>query len=188
MDQELRSAYEDLLSAVSKMHYLSHLTRHLVEGVTPVEMRVLVVVLFSTEREEEVRPSLLSSSLGTTKSALSQVLRSLEDKGLISRKRSERDSRAVVVELTEKGQDHLEQIHDECDREMSELVDYIGLDDLRYLKRTVDRITDFYRDKADGQGRTSEEISGDSLMSMPPMALYRKVKSSMKDGDGHPCA
>lgn len=188
MDQELRSAYEDLLSAVSKMHYLSHLTRHLVEGVTPVEMRVLVVVLFSTEREEEVRPSLLSSSLGTTKSALSQVLRSLEEKGLISRRRSERDSRAVTVELTERGRATLEEIRDECDREMTELVDYIGLDDLRYLKRTVDRITDFYRDKADGQGRVPEEIPEESLMSMPPMALYQKVKGSIKDGDGHPCA
>lgn len=188
MDQELRSAYEDLLSAVSKMYYLGHLTRHLVEGITPVEMRVIFVVLFSTEREEEVRPSLLSSSLGTTKSALSQVLRSLEEKGLISRRRSERDSRAVTVELTEKGRAAIERIHDECDREMAELVDYIGIDDLRYLKRTVDRIAEFYRNKADGQGRTSEEVTGESLMSMPPMDLYRKVSGSSKDGDGHSCA
>ena len=188
MDQELRGAYEDLLSAISKMHYLSRLTRHLVKGVTPVEMRVLVFVMFSTERGEEVRPSLLSSHLGTTKSALSQVLRSLEEKALITRNRSEKDSRAVVVELTPKGRESLVAIRSECDKGMSELVSYIGIEDLRYLKQTGDRITDFYRGKADERGLEPKDVPEDALLPIPPIPLCggteqrRSITGSHRDG------
>lgn len=189
MDQELQNAFEDLLTAVSKMHYLSHLTRPSVTGVTPVEMRVLADVFFSTQREEEVRPGLLASRLGSTKSALSQVLRSLEDKGLITRSRSEKDSRAVVVKLTKEGSASLEAIHSDVAREMSELVSCIGIDDLRFLKETVDRIADFYQKRASEQGKLPDEIPAEPPLSVRGFGLCGRGDATVvTGGDESPCA
>ncbi|MDO5334907.1 MAG: MarR family winged helix-turn-helix transcriptional regulator [Coriobacteriia bacterium] len=170
MDKDLREAYEDLLGAVNKMRTIGHASRYLVEGVTPVEMRALVVILFSRRDEDEVRPSLVAHRLGTTKSALSQILRSLEEKGFIERRRSEKDSRAVVLELTSKGESSLMKLRESCDSEMMALVSHIGLDDLRHLKLTVDKIVEFYESLGESPvGSKSAHLEGEPLPH-PPFA------------------
>ncbi|MDO4854590.1 MAG: MarR family winged helix-turn-helix transcriptional regulator [Coriobacteriia bacterium] len=143
MNQELQSAFEDLLGSVVKMRNLNHFNSFAIEGLTPVEMRVLVCIYLAWGRSEEVRPGMVASELCMTKSALSQVLRPLEEKGYIERRRSERDSRAVVLAVSDLADARIKSMRGKLDQEMSELIAFIGLDDLRHLKKTVDKIVAF---------------------------------------------
>lgn len=163
MNQELQSAYEDLLGSVVKMRNLNHFSRFAIEGLTPVEMRVLACIYLTGGRSEEVRPGMVASELCMTKSALSQVLRSLEEKGYIERRRSEKDSRAVVLAVSDLASTRIKAMRGKLDQEMSELIAFIGLDDLRHLKSTVDKIVAFkeMREK-DLQGASSELFGSDS--------------------------
>ncbi len=159
MNHELQSAYEDLLGSVAKMRNLNHFSRFAIEGLTPVEMRVLVCIYLAWGRSEEVRPGMVASELCMTKSALSQVLRSLEEKGYIERRRSERDSRAVVLAVSDLADARIKSLRGKFDQEMSELIAFIGLDDLRHLKSTVDKIVAFKEmcEKEPGEALPSAE-------------------------------
>lgn len=69
-------------------------------------------------------PGALASFLGTTKGTVSQTLTTLEEKGLVTRVRSETDRRCVDLVLTEAGQALMTQ------------------DPLRELEQTVDRLNE----------------------------------------------
>lgn len=58
----------------------------------------------------ESRPSRLARSIGISPQAMSQVLRDLEDSGLISVTGDDADGRARIVRLTAAGEDYLVQV------------------------------------------------------------------------------
>ncbi len=202
MDKELQSAYEDLLGSVAKMRTLNHFSRFAIEGLTQVEMRVLASIFIAWGRKEEVRPGMIAGAVGSSKSALSQVLRSLEEKGFIERRRSEKDSRAVVLVPTKRAKEEIDALRGVLDQEMAELIAYIGLDDLRHLKKTVDKIVVFKemrekdQDVHDGSTlnqcctQSSQDASTDmplpGFMPPPPFMRHSELFDCMGSKD-KPC-
>ena len=80
----------------------------------------------------------------TTPSALSQILKSLEEKGLLVRHRTRDDFRAVALELTDAGSavaQETERLHVE---HAKAVIAYVGEEDFAHLLRTVDRILEFH--------------------------------------------
>ena len=73
------------------------------EGVTPSEARTIMMVAGLRCEGEDVRPGRVAEMTHTTPSALSQTFKTLEEKGLIERRRASGDYRAVTVSLTEEG-------------------------------------------------------------------------------------
>ena len=74
---------------------------------------------------------------------MSQVLKSLEEKGFITRQRSAGDCRGVTVHLTERGWE-LETRHRRMhDRRLDEALAYLGQDDAREFVRIVKRLSEF---------------------------------------------
>ena len=73
------------------------------EGITPAEGFALMSISQLMSDGKRVRSGDIAKRGHNTPSATSQALRSLEEKGFITRHRDEGDSRGVTVRLTELG-------------------------------------------------------------------------------------
>ena len=78
-----------------------------------------------------------------TPSAVSQTLKSLEEKGLITRQRDKGDSRAVTVHLTEDGRAFSARGRELHEQMIDKVLTYLGPEDAEHLVRIVERLADF---------------------------------------------
>lgn len=76
-------------------------------NTTVSQMELLGGVYYLNQMEEEVTQILLSQQTGIDPMTTSTILRNLEKKGLVVRKPSKTDTRARMVELTQKGEETL---------------------------------------------------------------------------------
>jgi MarR family transcriptional regulator, organic hydroperoxide resistance regulator len=104
-------------------------------GLNPVQWEALR--FFSTANRFSRTPSGLTSFLGTTKGTVSQTINTLENKGLLEKRRVEGDARAVRVGLTAKGREAL------LSDPLQDLLDGVaGLDDqdVRGLEQALQKL------------------------------------------------
>ena len=95
------------------------------EGITSAEMYTIMAVSRLEGEGRSVRSGDIAKCGHATPSAVSQILKSLEEKGLITRQRDKGDSRAVTVHLT-KG-----------------VLAYLGSEDAEHFVRIMERLADF---------------------------------------------
>lgn len=113
------------------------------DGVTPTESHIIASIAMLQERCGAVRPSELTKAGHTTPSALSQTLRSLEGKGLITRERANEDFRSVVVRLTDRGAEVAAEAARLRSDYWSDLLDFLGEEDLEDFMRIMRRMLEF---------------------------------------------
>ena len=94
-------------------------------------------------RGEVVRPGMLAACTHATPGAVSQTLKSLEEKGLIVRKRSEGDSRSVTISLTDAGHEFENEGRRLHDERFMHMLEFLGEDDAREFVRIVNRMLEF---------------------------------------------
>lgn len=123
------------------------------ENFTQKEASILFGLYFaSRERSDSIRPHYLAGLLHVKPSALSQILKQLEEKGYVERHRMSSDFRAVSLELTERGNQAaqiMEHIHK---RLFSSLVVYVGREDLNRFFIILNKIIEFCEEKANAKG------------------------------------
>lgn len=78
-----------------------------------------------------------------TPSAVSQTLKSLEEKGLITRQRDKGDSRAVTVHLTDDGRAFSARGREVHEQMIDGVLTYLGPEDAEHFVRIVERLADF---------------------------------------------
>lgn len=120
--------------------------------VSKPEMHTLMCVWAVQSHQKEARPSALAKYSQVSPSAISQTLKTLEEKELVKRVRSEKDSRSVVIALTEKGRTFVNEIQEIRSRYFNEMFEVIGVDDMRALIRITRRVLDFCESKHDAYG------------------------------------
>ena len=113
------------------------------EGVTPAEMYAIMAVSRLEGEGRKVRSGDIAKCGQATPSAVSQTLKSLEDKGLITRQRDKGDSRAVTVHLTEDGRAFSARGRELHEQMIDEVLTYLGPEDAEHLVRIVERLADF---------------------------------------------
>ncbi len=106
------------------------------------------------------RPGLIATHMNITPSALSQVLRSLEEKNLVSRSRENRDCRAVVLSLTPEGQHVFNNINARWEPRMLALIQFVGIDNLLSMTETINSIIDYDEELHEG----NIDLSDDSAL------------------------
>lgn len=143
MSEESAIAYNELLNAISQLRRLRPTSELMPKGVTPSEMSVLVMIDHAQRSGHDIRPGFIAAHTHTSKGAVSQNLKGLEEKGYIVRERSEKDARAVRITLTEQGRNICVQAWDMRNAQMRALVEYLGADDLDQLTRIVRKIVDY---------------------------------------------
>lgn len=113
------------------------------EGVTPAEMYAIMAVSRLEGEGRKVRSGDIAKCGQATPSAVSQTLKSLEEKGLITRQRDKGDSRAVTVHLTEDGRAFSARGRELHEQMIDKVLTYLGPEDAEHLVRIVERLVDF---------------------------------------------
>ena len=115
-----------------------------IEGFSPSELNVTLCVYVAQKQELDlIQPSHVAQWLHLTPSALSQTLKVLEQKALIVRKRSQKDSRSVSLELTPEGMKLAQKCAEERDCFMNDLIEYLGEEEVKRLIKSFNKIFDF---------------------------------------------
>ncbi|HIS49337.1 MAG TPA: MarR family transcriptional regulator [Candidatus Gallacutalibacter pullistercoris] len=91
--------------------------------------------------ETEVRVSRLRDAMCMTMPAVSQFLRTLEEKGLIRRETSPTDRRVTLVSVTEKGKDILDESQKQFNQMLDKLIEQYGPNDLEQLIYMLKRLS-----------------------------------------------
>ena len=91
----------------------------------------------------KVRPGDIAKCGQATPSAVSQTLKSLEEKGLITRQRDRGDSRAVTVHLTKEGCAFSARGRELHEQMIDGVLTYLGPEDAEHFVRIVERLADF---------------------------------------------
>lgn len=90
--ERIAQAFRVLLWTESKEHALS-----------PIQVQVLIFLLHHDK--EKCKVSYLASEFNMTKATISDTVKALEQKGLISKEYTERDTRSFVINLSGKGKE-----------------------------------------------------------------------------------
>ena len=141
-DDRYAEAKRDISLLMSRGHR-GHFKRETPAGYTGAEVFILVFVDDSTSVGGAVRPGTIAHALHFTPSALSQVLKSLESKGCIERRRATDDNRAVEITLTEEGRRVVSEAHAMRNEQWNRLFDFLGDEDVAHLMRIARRICEF---------------------------------------------
>lgn len=109
---------------------------------------------------------MLAACSHATPGAVSQTLKSLEEKGLIVRRRGEGDSRSVTISLTDAGHEFEKEGRRLHDERFMHMLEFLGEDDAREFVRIVNRMLEFeeshpWKDAAAGSGFRSEKEGGE---------------------------
>ena len=112
-------------------------------GITRGEINALMMLSMMEARDEIVRPGMLAACSHATPGAVSQTLKSLEEKGLIVRKRGEGDSRSVTISLTDAGHEFEKEGRRLHDERFMHMLEFLGEDDAREFVRIVNRMLEF---------------------------------------------
>lgn len=118
------------------------------KGITPAEMYAIMAVSRLEGEGRKVRSGDIAKCGQATPSAVSQTLKSLEEKGLITRQRDKGDSRAVTVHLTEDGRAFSARGRELHEQMIDEVLTYLGSEDAEHLVRIVERLVDLPACKA----------------------------------------
>ena len=112
-------------------------------GITRGEINALMMLSIMEARGEAVRPGMLAACSHATPGAVSQTLKSLEEKGLIVRRRGEGDSRSVTISLTNAGREFEKEGRRLHDERFMHMLEFLGEDDAREFVRIVNRMLEF---------------------------------------------
>ena len=80
-------------------------------GLTPTELRVL----FQVAQHSPTTPKEIADRIGVSTAAMTQLTRSLTTRGLVQRQMHPTDGRSILLELSERGHEHLRCMHQQFD-------------------------------------------------------------------------
>ena len=111
-----------------------------VHNSTRGEMELLRTLM---ESGHELTPSQLAESSMVSSARVANILRALEDKGIVARKHSQVDRRVVLVSLTDEGRELCRRKQGEFDALIVSYLKALGPEDAKGLVRIVRRTQDF---------------------------------------------
>ncbi len=115
-------------------------------GVSRGEFFMLHKIVKLNKELQENKPGVKISDLSAagqmSKPAVSQMLNSLEDRGLVKRVMTKEDRRVVYVDLTESGHMQLKKTMNEFSNLLDKIVAELGEEDTATLVRLFDKLYD----------------------------------------------
>lgn len=142
MSESLEALRNEMFETMQRMRQRRS-TPPLPPGITRGEINALMMLSMMEERDEIARPGMLAACSHATPGAVSQTLKSLEEKGLIVRRRGEGDSRSVTISLTDAGHEFEKEGRRLHDERFMHMLEFLGEDDAREFVRIVNRMLEF---------------------------------------------
>ncbi|MFD1676412.1 MarR family winged helix-turn-helix transcriptional regulator [Alicyclobacillus fodiniaquatilis] len=117
-------------------------------GRKPSDVRVL----FCIKRGEEadvtgVKVSDISHHLNVAAPTITQLIKGLEESGLVERKMDEADRRVIRVKLTDEGEKTIQQAHKELSDTLDGLISYLGEEDSNQLAELLAKVCQYYSER-----------------------------------------
>ncbi len=142
MSESLEALRNEMFETMQRMRQRRS-TPPLPPGITRGEINALMMLSMMEARDEIARPGMLAACSHATPGAVSQTLKSLEEKGLIMRRRGEGDSRSVTISLTDAGHELEKEGRRLHDERFMHMLEFLGEDDAREFVRIVNRMLEF---------------------------------------------
>ncbi len=142
MSESLEALRNEMFETMQRMRQRRS-TPPLPQGITRGEINALMMLSMMEKRDEIARPGMLAACSHATPGAVSQTLKSLEEKGLIVRRRGEGDSRSVTIFLTDAGHEFEKEGRRLHDERFMHMLEFLGEDDAREFVRIVNRMLEF---------------------------------------------
>ena len=162
-------------------------------GMTPAEVHALVHLLRAERAGRCTRPSDIARHARITPGAISQILKGLEQKGMVDRERSTEDSRVVALLLTDRGRTAALDAIDKRGAFVNGLVSAVGEDEMREFLATLKRIMAFCDDYLGASSQGDERLEEHRFGKRQHVCRSR-VAATHREGDGasgkddRPCA
>ncbi len=154
MDQPMTLTDHKLFRALMQFRRLGW-HQHSIAGCTPSEIKVLLCI---KRRGDSLLPQLtvseISKNLSVTPPSITQILNTLEGRGLIERHMDKADRRVIVVTLTKHGEMVTEQAEEAFSAVMKHLIGYLGEDQSNQL---ADLLFKVFRYFAENEGNVNHE-------------------------------
>jgi DNA-binding MarR family transcriptional regulator len=137
-DERATLVRELALHAMAALRALQHLAQRAFEplGLSPSQVLVLLMIQRGVDQ-----PKALAEQLETVQSAVSAVLRELQDRDLVARAVDPSDRRRVHLQVTDAGLATLERAGEVWLASAEDRLSAVPLDDLRATSRVVDLLT-----------------------------------------------
>lgn len=132
----MRSIFDLVLTFSKMMNFNGE-----VENLRAIELYVL---LYIAQRGPQ-KMSELAENFSMTKSNVTFLVDSLEEKGLVTRMRSDEDRRVIMIDLTEKGKGIYRQILSDFSKLISEVILQIPSDDLLIMTDGFERLSRLFK-------------------------------------------
>ncbi|MFC3747449.1 MarR family winged helix-turn-helix transcriptional regulator [Paenibacillus sp. GCM10012306] len=108
--------------------------QHTVEGNKPSEMTLMICIRKHRHSNEQgLKVSEIGRILGWAAPTVTQLVNSLEARGMVERQADSEDRRAVRIQLTEQGKKVTRRVHAYMNEELVKLVEYLGEDESNQL-------------------------------------------------------
>lgn len=108
-------------------------------------------------RNEGIRISHLRDSMSMTMPAVSQLVRILEEKGLVIRENAPKDRRVTLVTVTEKGEQVLRDSQKQFNQMLNWLIERYGPEELEQLIQMLKRLSKTIRELKEEYEETCKE-------------------------------
>ncbi|ASA26533.1 hypothetical protein B9T62_29875 [Paenibacillus donghaensis] len=117
---------------------------HSVEGHKPSELTLLICIAKRNAPDKEgLKVSEISRFLDLTPPTITQLINSLEAKGMVERQADPSDRRVVRIKLTEQGKVVTRQAKHHMDTTLNRLVEYLGEEESNMLAELLLRVHEF---------------------------------------------
>lgn len=110
------------------------------EGILPSHIHVLDALAALTREQESVRVSDISARMHLPRPGVTRTVQAMERKGLLRKRRDQRDGRVVHLQMTEKGEALYRRYVDVQFSSLSALLSGISDEDAAQMIRTISRI------------------------------------------------
>jgi DNA-binding MarR family transcriptional regulator len=100
------------------------------------------VLYFIKENQGKTVPSQISEVMGVSSARIATALNSLEEKGFITREIDIEDRRKIIVRLTQKGTDHVEEWERKFIEDLKDTLIALGEEDAKELVRITGRLAE----------------------------------------------
>ncbi|MBN9023338.1 MAG: MarR family transcriptional regulator [Rhizobiales bacterium] len=111
-----------LIRRLHQIHYALFFEECAAFGITPVQYGLLTILSTNPDSDQVT----LANALGIDRTNVADVLRRLEQGGLIDRRRNAEDRRMVLARLTPAGEEMVEQMHPSMARAQERLLSALG--------------------------------------------------------------
>ncbi len=116
----------------------------MVRGLKPSEMGLLFhIERFREDESSGVKVSELSGHMHVTSPSVTQLVKTLEDKGMVARRMDPDDRRSVLVSLTDKGEAVTRQAEQGLQALLSGIVDHLGEEKSKQLISLLDDVSQY---------------------------------------------